>query len=86
MAGWGDTAWPVPSYILNTYGIWSPTKFKDAYWVVSSEGLSPVKEYLGKLTWDGTTRLDTACGLPWRGDTLCWAVTRKTLVAAVAHI
>ena len=57
--------------------------------MVSSERLyHPVKEYLGSLKWDGTRRLDTLL-IDYLGaeDTpYVRAVTRKTLVAAVARI
>lgn len=89
--GWGDTDLACAKlYFERTYGIWSPTKFKDALLgVVSSERLyHPVKEYLGSLKWDGTRRLDTLL-IDYLGaeDTpYVRAVTRKTLVAAVARI
>jgi len=89
--GWSDTDLACAKlYFERTYGIWSPTKFKDALLgVVSSERLyHPVKEYLGGLSWDGTERLDTLL-IDYLGaeDTpYVRAVTRKTLVAAVARI
>ncbi len=89
--GWGDTDLACAKlYFERIYGIWSPTKFKDALLgVVSSERLyHPVKEYLGKLTWDGTKRLDTLLVdyLGAEDTAYVRAVTRKTLVAAVARI
>lgn len=89
--GWNDTDLACAKlYFERTYGIWSPTKFKDAILAVtSSERLyHPVKEYLGSLIWDGTPRLDTLL-IDYLGaeDTpYVRAVTRKTLVAAVARI
>ena len=89
--GWSDTDLACAKlYFERTYGIWSPTKFKDAILAVtSSERLyHPVKEYLGSLKWDGTPRLDTLL-IDYLGaeDTpYVRAVTRKTLVAAVARI
>lgn len=89
--GWSDTDLACAKlYFERTYGIWSPTKFKDAILAVtSSERLyHPVKEYLGSLKWDGTHRLDTLL-IDYLGaeDTpYVRAVTRKTLVAAVARI
>lgn len=89
--GWSDTDLACAKlYFERSYGIWSPTKFKDALLgVVSVERLyHPVKEYLGKLSWDGTERLDTLL-IDYLGadDTpYVRAVTRKTLVAAVARI
>lgn len=89
--GWSDTDLACAKlYFERTYGIWSPTKFKDAILAVtSSERLyHPVKEYLGSLKWDGNPRLDTLL-IDYLGaeDTpYVRAVTRKTLVAAVARI
>lgn len=89
--GWSDTDVACAKlYFERTYGIWSPTKFKDALLgVVSVERLyHPVKEYLGSLEWDGKERLDTLL-IDYLGaeDTpYVRAVTRKTLAAAVARI
>jgi len=89
--GWSDTDLACAKlYFERSYGIWSPTKFKDALLgVVSVERLyHPVKEYLSKLSWDGTERLDTLL-IDYLGadDTpYVRAVTRKTLVAAIARI
>lgn len=89
--GWSDTDVACAKlYFERTYGIWSPTKFKDALLgVVSVERLyHPVKNYLAGLSWDGTERLDTLL-IDYLGadDTpYVRAVTRKTLVAAVARI
>lgn len=89
--GWSDTDLACAKlYFERTYGIWSPTKFKDALLgVVSVERLyHPVKEYLGSLKWDGIERLDMLL-IDYLGaeDTpYVRAVTRKTLVAAVARI
>ena len=89
--GWNDTDVACAKlYFEKTYGIWSPTKFKDALLAVTSaERLyHPIKEYLSTLKWDGTPRLDTLL-IDYLGaeDTpYVRAVTRKTLVAAVARI
>lgn len=89
--GWSDTDIACAKlYFEKTYGIWSPTKFKDALLAVTSaERLyHPVKNYLSQLTWDGIARLDTLL-IDYLGadDTpYVRAVTRKTLVAAVARI
>lgn len=89
--GWSDTDLACAKlYFERTYGIWSPTKFKDALLgVVSVERLyHPVKEYLGGLSWDGVERLEKLL-IDYLGaeDTpYVRAVTRKTLVAAVARI
>lgn len=89
--GWSDTDLACAKlYFERTYGIWSPTKFKDALLgVVSVERLyHPIKDYLGSLTWDGIERLDTLLidYLGAEDTTYVRAVTRKTLVAAVARI
>ena len=89
--GWSDTDLACAKlYFEKNYGIWSPTKFKDAILAVtSSERLyHPVKEYLSGLSWDGIPRLDTIL-IDYLGaeDTdYVRAVTRKTMVAAVARI
>ena len=90
-SGWSDTDLACAKlYFERTYGIWSPTKFKDALLAVTSaERLyHPIKDYLATLQWDGTPRLDTLL-IDYLGaeDTpYVRAVTRKTLVAAVARI
>lgn len=77
-------------YFERAYGLWSPTKFRDALLAVASaERLyHPVKEYLGGLIWDGKPRLDTLLINYLGADDTPYvrAVTRKTLVAAVARI
>lgn len=77
-------------YFERIYGIWSPTKFKDALLaVVSAERVyHPIKEYFSGLSWDGVERVDTLL-IDYMGaeDTpYVRAVTRKALVAAVARI
>lgn len=90
-AGWSDTDLACAKlYFERTYGIWSPTKFKDALLAVTSaERLyHPIKDYLATLKWDGVPRLDTLL-VDYLGaeDTpYVRAVTRKTLVAAIARI
>lgn len=89
--GWGDTDISCAKlYFERVYGIWSPTKFKDALLaVVSAERLyHPIKEYFETLEWDGTERLDTLL-IDYLGaeDTqYVRSVTRKTLTAAVARV
>lgn len=89
--GWGDSDLACAKvYFERVYGIWSPVKFRDALLaLVSSERLyHPVKEYLNGLSWDGTKRLENLL-VDYLGaeDTpYVRAVTRKTLVAAVARI
>ena len=89
--GWSDTDVACAKlYFEKTYGIWSPTKFKDALLAVTSaERLyHPIKEYLATLSWDGVPRLETLLGdyLGAEDTPYVRAVTRKTLVAAVARI
>lgn len=89
--GWGDADLACAKlYFERVYGIRSPAKFKDALLaVVASERLyHPIEEYFSALTWDGEERLDTLL-MEYMGaeDTpYVRAVTRKTLVAAVARI
>lgn len=77
-------------YFERVYGIWSPTKFKDALLaVVAAERIyHPIKDYFAGLVWDGIPRLDTLlidyCGAEDTPYTR--AVTRKTLCAAVARV
>ena len=77
-------------YFERVYGIWSPTKFKDALLaVVAAERIyHPIKNYFAGLTWDGVPRLDSLlidyCGA--EDNTYTRAVTRKTLCAAVARV
>ncbi len=89
--GWNDSDLAnAKVYFERVYGIWSPTKFKDALLaVVSSDRVyHPIKEYFSRLKWDGKERIDTllidyfgAADTPYTR-----AVIRKTLVAAVARI
>ena len=89
--GWSDTDLACAKlYFEQHYHIWSPTKFKDGLLAITSaERLyHPVKEYLGGLKWDGVQRLDTLL-VDYLGavdSPYVRAVTRKTLVAAVARI
>ena len=89
--GWSDTDLACAKlYFERCYGIWSPTKFKDALLAVTSaERLyHPVRDYLESLVWDGMPRLDTLL-IDYLGadDTpYVRAATRKTLTAGVARI
>ena len=89
--GWNDADLAnAKLYFERVYGVWSPSKFKDALLaVVSAERLyHPVKEYLNGLAWDGTERLDTLLVEYMGAEDTAYvrAVTRKTLCAAVARI
>lgn len=89
--GWGDADLACAKvYFEQVYGLWSPTKFKDALVaVVSAERVNhPIKEYFEALAWDGVERIDRLL-IDYLGadDTpYTRAVTRKTLVAGVARI
>lgn len=89
--GWSDTDLACAKlYFERCYGIWSPTKFKDALLAVTSaERLyHPVRDYLESLVWDGMPRLDTLL-IDYLGadDTpYVRATTRKALTAGVARI
>ena len=89
--GWNDSDLAnAKVYFEKVYGIWSPTKFKDALLaVVSADRLyHPIKEYFNTLSWDGVERVDTLL-IDYFGATdskYVRAVSRKTLVAAVARI
>lgn len=89
--GWGDADLACAKvYFEKVYGIWSPTKFKDALLaVVSAERTyHPIKEYFAILKWDGTERIDTLLVdyLGAEDSDFVRAVIRKTLCAAVARV
>ena len=89
--GWGDADIACAKvYFEQVYGIWSPTKFKDALLaVVSAERpYHPIKEYFDALTWDNVERVDTLLidTLGAEDSPYTRAVTRKTLCAAVARV
>lgn len=89
--GWSDADLACAKlYFEQVYGIWSPTKFKDALIaVVSAErGYHPIKEYFDTLEWDGVERIDTLLikYLGAEDSAYVRAVTRKTLCAAIARI
>lgn len=77
-------------YLEKVYNIWSPAKLDDALAAVSRErAFHPVRDYLTDLPeWDGAPRIETLL-IDYLGaeDTpYVRAVTRKTLVAAVARV
>jgi Predicted P-loop ATPase and inactivated derivatives len=76
-------------YLEATYGITGVQKIKDGLdLTVEKNSFHPVKEYLKAVVWDGESRIDTIL-VDYLGaeDTpYVRAVTRKTLVAAVARI
>ena len=76
-------------YLERTYGITGKDRIFDAVNVVAQQhSFHPVREYLDGCTWDGVPRVETLL-IDYLGaeDTeYTRAVTRKTLVAAVARI
>lgn len=89
--GWNDSDnAALKVYVSNKYGVYSPTKTKDAILAVAAErAYHPIKEYLDNLSeWDGIDRVETLL-VDYFGATdnsYTKAVTRKTMVAAVARI
>lgn len=89
--GWSDTDLAqLKGYISDVYNIYSPLKLKDALLVAASErAFHPVKNYLINLSkWDGVERIETLF-IDYLGaeDSLYTrAVSRKTLIAAVARV
>lgn len=77
-------------YIQKTYGLYSPTKMKDALLAAASARVyNPVKEYLEALpTWDGVPRVDRLLPVFFGADDTPYtrAVTRKTLLAAYQRV
>lgn len=89
--GWteSDNA-QLKAYIQETYGLYSPSKTKDAVLVAAADrAYHPVRDWFAGLPeWDGRPRLDTLL-VDYLGaeDTLYTrTVTRKTIIAAVARI
>ncbi len=90
-SGWNDSDMSaLKVYFDKTYGVWSPTKIKEALIAVAAErAYHPIKEYLNTLPdWDGVERLDTLLVdyLGAEDNEYSRAVIRKTLVAAVTRI
>ncbi|CAC9706243.1 hypothetical protein IE368CO2PC_00130 [Enterococcus faecalis] len=89
--GWNDSDnAALKVYLSNKYGIYSPTKTKDAILAVAAErSYHPIKEYLDHLSeWDGTLRVETLLIDYFNAtdNSYTRAVTRKMMVAAVARI
>jgi predicted P-loop ATPase len=89
--GWNDSDMSaIKVYFDRAYGIWSPTKLREALIAVTAErAYHPVKEYLNSLPkWDERQRLNTLLidYLGAEDNDYSKAVIRKTLVAAVARI
>lgn len=90
-AGWADAdVAQLKLYIENKYSLYSTAKTAEALSIAAAQrAWHPIREYLAALPeWDGTERLDTLL-VDYLGaaDTAYTrAVTRKTMVAAVARI
>ena len=89
--GWNDSDnAALKVYLSNNYGLYSPSKTKDAVLAVAAEkAYHPIKEYLEALPdWDGIPRVETMF-IDYFGaadTTYTRAVSRKSMVAAVARI
>jgi predicted P-loop ATPase len=89
--GWNDSDnSSLKVYLSSKYGIYAPTKTKDAVLAVAAErAYHPIKEYLDNLPkWDGVARVETLLTdyFGAADSTYTKAVIRKTMVAAVARI
>jgi len=89
--GWNDSDnAALKVYLSNRYGIYSPTKTKDATVAVAAErAYHPIKEYLDHLSeWDGIDRVESLLIDYFNAtdNSYTRAVTRKMMVAAVARI
>lgn len=76
-------------YLERVYGMTGKDRIFDAVNVVAQENrFHPVRDYLDSCTWDGVPRLDTLLidYLGAEDNAYTRAVTRKTLVAAVARV
>lgn len=89
--GWNDTDLAnLNWYLSNNYGIYAPSKTKDALLAAASRrAFHPIRDYLLSLpSWDGVPRIDTLYidyfGAPDTSYTR--AVSRKIMIAAVARI
>lgn len=89
--GWNDSDnAALKVYLSNRYGVYSPTKTKDAVLAVAAErAYHPIKEYLESLPpWDGVSRVENLL-IDYFGaenNNYTKAIIRKTMVAAVARI
>lgn len=89
--GWTDTdSAQLKVYIEKAYGLYGPTKTKEALMSVTAErSFHPVREYLDNLPdWDGVSRVDTLFidYLGAEDNVYTRAVARKLLVAAIARV
>lgn len=89
--GWSDADLAsLTAYLDRVYHIFSPSKLKNALLTITAErSFHPIKEYLeGLPAWDGKKRLETLLidYLGAEDSSYVRAVTRKTLMAAVARV
>lgn len=89
--GWNDSDnAALKVYLSNKYGIYSPSKTKDAILAVATErSYHPIKEYLDHLPdWDGIDRVENLLidYFDAIDNSYTKAVTRKMMVAAVTRI
>lgn len=89
--GWNDSDNALLKvYLSSNYGVYSPTKTKDAILAVATErAYHPIKEFLESLPkWDGINRVENLL-VEYFGaadNSYTRAIIRKTMVAAVARI
>lgn len=78
------------AYLSSTYGVYAPGKTMDAFGaVIKNRGFNPLADYLAALPpWDRIPRIDTLFIDYLGADDSAYvrAVTRKTLVAAIARV
>ena len=90
-SGWNDSdSAALKVYLSKTYGVYSPTKTKDAVVAVAAErAYHPIKAYLDSLPeWDGVPRVETLF-IDYFGaedSRYTRAVSKKSMIAAVARI
>ena len=89
--GWNDSdAAALKVYLSKNYGIYSPTKTKDAVVAVAAErAYHPIRDYLENLPeWDGIPRVDTLLTdyFGAADNSYTRAVSRKSMVAAIARV
>ncbi len=90
-SGWNDSDNALLKvYLSKKYGVYSPTKTKDAILAVATErAYHPIKEFLESLPkWDGINRVEKLLidYFAAADNSYTRAVIRKTMVAAVARI
>ncbi len=89
--GWSDIDFAnLQVYFSEVYKIYAPTKLKNSFLAICGERhYHPIKEYFNSLpNWDGIERIETLFidYLGAEDSTYTRAVTRKTIIAAVARI